>query len=81
MCLWDIDLVAALRHEFLHWCYALVLCLVVLCLNWAISLLLSRGLIVRITTTRIFLWLGFWASLAVVSHYIGDEIIKIPFIK
>lgn len=78
--IWGIDLAAAWRHECLHWCLSLVLCSAVLFLNWAILRRCGLGLSTAITSTDIFWWLGFWVSLGVVSHYIGDELIRIPFI-
>jgi hypothetical protein len=65
-------------HEILHWLLALVFVSVPLFLNWAIKRRTTWGYL-SITSTNILWWLGFVVSLSVVSHCLGDGIIKLPF--
>jgi len=72
-------ILSCILHECLHWLLALAFCLVVLLLNWATLQLTGYRLLPPITSTNYFSYLVFWVSLAVISHYIGDDVWRIPF--
>jgi len=75
------NLLSCTLHELLHWLFALAWCLVVLFLNWVIWRTTTYSILLPISGTNIFWYLGFWVSLSVVSHCIGDDVLPLPFWK
>lgn len=66
-------------HEVLHWLLASVFVLGALFLNWVISSQKFSALKNLTTSIDTFWWLVFVVSLSACSHYVGDEIIRLPF--
>lgn len=85
-----IDFWQGMQHQFWHWGFALVWCLVALFLSWAIlhtfifhrsksgASILLEMFHQHIGVMDILLWLGLWASLSVVLHCVGDALEILP---